>query len=199
MKTLTIVGLTIAVLVGLGVFYILSRTPSTGDAPTDTGLFPTGGYQNDVSVGSGGTDEPGQGGTSGSDTGGGSIQPITENYFEVQSQSGGLIRVKDFRKSATTVEDDVNKGTYYLAGNDFATAAYTLMYIEGDSSFTITIFSEPIGEMRRKAEIDLLAKLGIAEPVACSLRYAVLVPASANEIYAGRNLGFSFCQGATPL
>jgi len=45
----------------------------------------------------------------------------------------------------------------------------------------------------------LLQQLGISEQDACRLRYSVSVPFSVNPLYSGKNLGFSFCPGATPL
>ena len=41
--------------------------------------------------------------------------------------------------------------------------------------------------------------LGISESDMCRLSYMVSVPNRVNTIYAGQNLGFSFCMGAVAL
>lgn len=185
MKTLTLVGIISTVLIGLAVIYFVFRTPSVEPTPITGGQYP--GYQSTVTVPGRGTVTPGIATTT--DTG---------HYVEVNAQTEGSVRVNDFISSKTTVKDEYNEGVYYLSGaND--DAPYTISYMVKDSSFTVSIFNEPIGEVRRAAEIDLLTQLGITEPEACYLRYVVLVPASVNAIYAGKNLGFSFCPGATQL
>lgn len=188
MKTITLGAVLVTALVVIGGLYLLLRTPAPVETePETTTQYPTG-YQTSVPA-QGSTNEPVVG----------QVDVISPELIGIPSQRGGLVRVKDFLKNPNVVEDDVNKGTYYLAGSDLATAEYTISYIASDSSFTVSIYNEPIGEVRYKAELDLLAQLGITEPEACNLRYVVLVQASVNPLYAGKNLGFSFCPGATAL
>jgi len=193
MKPLTFIGIVITLiiaLVGASVLFFALRPPAVEKAPAPVGQYP-GGYQNTVPVTGGGTSTSTPGPVSGSNGGG--------NNFVVPTKSGGQVATRDFLKDETVGKDEYNSGVYYLAGSDPSEPNYSITYIESDSSFTISIFSEPIGEQRQLAELKLLGQLGISEPEACHLRYAVLVPASVNPLYAGKDLGFSFCPGATPL
>jgi hypothetical protein len=76
---------------------------------------------------------------------------------------------------------------------------YQILYHAPDRTFTLSLMSEPIGRIRLDAEDELLALLGITETEACALRVNVTVPISVNERYSGKNLGMSFCRGATKL
>lgn len=68
-----------------------------------------------------------------------------------------------------------------------------------DSTFTIGLFEEPLGESRRAAESKLLELLGLPEVALCTLDVSVGVPDTIGGAYAGKNLGLSFCPQATPL
>ena len=112
------------------------------------------------------------------------------------------IVVSDFRKATTTIEDTNNPGRYHLAGGTGLAqveAPYLIVYTESDQSFNISLELEPLADTRRQAEQYLMQNLGITQDDMCWLRYAVLVPYEVNQIYAGKNLGFSFCPGATQL
>ncbi len=192
MRALTIISLVVTLviaLIGLAILFFALKPSSVEPTPAPVGQYP-GGYQNTVPVTGGGgtiTTEPT------------STTSPTGGQFIVLSSSNGQITTKDFLKDSAVQKDEYNEGVYYLTGNNPKEPNFTITYIESDSSFTISIFSEPIGDQRRLAEQKLLTQLGISEPLACHLRYVVLVPASVNPLYAGKNLGFSFCPGATPL
>lgn len=122
--------------------------------------------------------------------------------FMVAAMNGGEIPVKDFTKDPETASTPNIPDSYFLAGGIHpgdTDATYSIMYVKSDKSFTISLWSEPLAEVRRQAEAALIAKLGITEASACALRYAVLVPYRVNEYYTGKNLGFSFCPGAEAL
>ena len=74
---------------------------------------------------------------------------------------------------------------------------YALLYFPEDQSFTVSLYSEPLAEKRIAAEQELLALLGITSDEACLLRHVVMTPWWVSEFYSGKNLGFSFCPGAT--
>lgn len=109
--------------------------------------------------------------------------------------------VRDFIASTSTVPDPNNKGNYFIAGQITATSSpeYSILYTESDQSFNITLLSEPLAFVRARAEQDFVQKVGIKQVQACNLRYRVGVPNYVNEFYSGKNLGFSFCPGATKL
>lgn len=119
----------------------------------------------------------------------------------VKGEGGQTIAVKDFTKTAA--QDKNNVDVKYLAGKDengyIENVPYVILYSGDDESFTVSLRSQPLGVTRARGEDDLLAQLGITEGEACSLRYVVLVPFEIDKNYAGRNLGFSFCEGAVSL
>lgn len=151
----------------------------------------------------GGTYFPTSGGISGgsSETGTRSLTLAT----------GKQIVVKDFLANGITFEDPANAGSYFLAGKleycledgtcpDTNTPNFSIMYLEADQSFSISLNEEPLKSSRVSAERYLSAALGIPETIMCDLTYALGTTVSVNEAYGSiTNLGFSFCEGAVPL
>ncbi len=86
-----------------------------------------------------------------------------------------------------------------LSGGGTSTLPYIVVYFAKDQSFNITLLAEPLGDVRKAMEADLLQRLAVSEFNACSLRYVVLVPYAISTFYSGKNLGFSFCPQATQL
>jgi len=142
--------------------------------------------------------------------------PISTTGNHTQGQSsitvaglgGNVIATRDFLHASSTGEYP-NSGYFYL-GYHTASAnvvdptattdpPYLIEYIKETQYFNIGLFKEPIGEVRLAAEQFLMADLGITQAQMCQLNYMVSVPDSVNSQYAGRNLGFSFCPGATVL
>ena len=135
-----------------------------------------------------------------------SVVPIQSSTTTVQGQvavssaSGGSMMVHDFTKDPRVIVDPRNAGHYHLAGGaglDQVGAPYLIVYVASDQSFTISLEKEPLLQTRLDAEMYLMQMLGISKRDMCLLRYSVLVPNDVNEFYSGRNLGFSFCPGAT--
>lgn len=107
-----------------------------------------------------------------------------------------------------TTKDPINSGYYYLGyhvseGVPDSTATvnppYIITYISATHYFNIALLQEPIGPVRIEAEQYLMTRLGITENQMCSLDYMVSVPYRVNLQFSGKNLGFSFCPGATVL
>lgn len=196
-KLYTILGIAIAVFAIGGAclfsfaFFLSSpsgaQPASQGGTQTPTGI---GGNSSTI-VNTGGTQTP----TDGS-------APGQANTTSISGQGGGAMTVNDFKHDPETKADPNNAGQYYLAGG-LAPAAgvtpYSIFFVDANQSFNITLLQEPIGDIRAQAESELVRRLGISKEQACLLNYYVGVPAGVNEIYAGRNLGFSFCPGATQL
>ena len=128
--------------------------------------------------------------------------------FSVTGAGGTVIPTRDFLHASTTGEYP-NAGYFYLgyhtagAGAVDTTATdnppYLIEYISATQYFNIGLLSEPIGTTRLTAERFLMTNLGISQDQMCQLSYMVSVPNSVNSQFAGKNLGFSFCPGATPL
>jgi hypothetical protein len=192
MKNPLIIGsmvLAVAVVIGgFLLFKIATLSPTTTPPPA------TGGISNTTNP-PGSTNVPPSGNNQGGTT-------TTQPPLTVVGVSDSQVLVKDFKKDTSTVTSPNLPGHYFLAGglNPSAThAPYSIMYVDADQSFNISLWTEPIGDVRKQAEQDLLNRLGIGEQDACFLRYSVLVPYSVSPLYSGKNLGFSFCPGATQL
>jgi hypothetical protein len=91
-------------------------------------------------------------------------------------------------------------GSYVIAeGSTTVPPSYRIGYYEPDDSFTVTLYDAPFGETRLKAEEKLIEILGLTKNEACALRVTVAIPNEESATLSGKNLGLSFCGGATPL
>ncbi len=127
----------------------------------------------------------------------------------VPIRTGGSIKTKDFIHNGETAADVVNPGLYYLAGavgyclaNGTCPAGYnspdfTVTYNSSTGLFNVVLATEPIAQARQAAGAFLMSRLGLKDFEVCSLLYYVSVPSTVNSTYAGKNLGFDFCSGAT--
>lgn len=118
--------------------------------------------------------------------------------ISVVNSTGSGMWVRDFFKDAATIADPHNPG-YYTIVPETPTSPYTITYISNTQYFIIELTQEPIGHARVEAERYLEQKLGIGDSELCRLNYTLSVSTSVNKQYAGRSLGFSFCQGAVVL
>jgi|GEM_PF-1614553 len=76
---------------------------------------------------------------------------------------------------------------------------YQIFYFPEDGSITVSLLSEPLHISRQLAEQELIDSLGIARKYLCGFDIWITVPGFVSEAYSGRNLGLSFCEGATIL
>lgn len=177
-----VAAVAVAVLVGWGL-WAGAPTSSTQKPPVSPG---SGLSQVDVSV---------------SPTG----QQRANGTFILATQSGTTITTKNFLNDPETTADTSNPGSYYIGNSidptnpDTSAAPYVITYIGGTNFFSVSLLKEPINEVRRQAEQYLMQRLGISERQMCQLRYTMTVPVRVSQIYAGENLGFSFCPGASQL
>ncbi|HVB20020.1 MAG TPA: hypothetical protein VNF51_01900 [Candidatus Paceibacterota bacterium] len=117
--------------------------------------------------------------------------------ISVATQNGSVVITNDFIHNNVTLPDPSNVGNYYLTGS--STNGYAIGYRTSAQFFTIALEQEPLSQTRTAAEDFLLSTLGITENQLCSLNYYIGTDANTNSFYAGKNLGFSFCPGATVL
>ena len=115
----------------------------------------------------------------------------------IETVSGSKISVPDIRTNLETVTFDGQDFKFYDSGD--GSAAYELLYFSGDSSFLISLESEPLRDARNAGEIKLLDKLGISAAEACQLKIRVATNIRVSEMYAGKELGLSFCPGSVAL
>lgn len=118
----------------------------------------------------------------------------------VSTQEGGTVDVNDFTKSALTTPDRSNPDNYRLTGDALVPSTnFDIYYIGSSKAFVITLTKEPLGQARLDMEQFMISALGIGEQQLCSLNYYVGTTRYINERYSTKNLGFSFCPGATLL
>src|SRR3989344_34805 len=138
----------------------------------------------------------------------GDAQVMDSNTFSIPTSSGTSIYAKDFLTDPATVSDQVNTGHYYLGYHEYAgvpdsTATddppYVIEYIASTHFFIIVLLQEPLGAIRKDVEDYLMTHLGISQDEMCQLKYQLGVPARISTRYAGTDLRFSFCPGATVL
>ncbi|MBP6859982.1 MAG: hypothetical protein KBC38_00245 [Candidatus Pacebacteria bacterium] len=134
----------------------------------------------------------------------------TNDGVIITAVGGEDIRARDFVNDGETEPDPGNPGTYFLAGyfgycdgdeecEPIATSDFNIKYDSKIDAFTIGLATEPIGEVRKRAEAFLMKKLGIGENDMCALNYYVGTSYWVNETYSGGNLGWSFCPGSIAL
>jgi hypothetical protein len=130
----------------------------------------------------------------------------------VAARGGGTpIVTKSFIANGVTSPDVENPGTYYLAGSPgyclkdgtcpsgAPESNFIVTYDAPNQFFTIALTKEPLGAARIAAEQFLMSTLGVSQTQLCSINYYIGTVNAVNAIYAGKNLGFSFCPGATVL
>lgn len=129
----------------------------------------------------------------------------------ITTMSGHTVSVKDFIHNGETVPDTVNPGNYYLAGSigyclgdgtcpsGYKTDDFVVTYNESAASFNIILTAEPLAKSRDEVGLFMLDRLGVTQAQLCGLRYWLGTTAGVNGVYAGKNLGFAFCPGATAL
>lgn len=127
------------------------------------------------------------------------------------NRSSDVIVVKDFIHNGETIADTVNPGSHVLAGTlgycladgtcpaGYPTTKFSVSYNAETHFFTVVLLEEPLGTTRLEAEQFLIDRLGVTTQTLCAVDYSVGTPYWVNEGYAGKNLGFSFCPGATKL
>jgi hypothetical protein len=124
------------------------------------------------------------------------------NSLTVAEIQQGSITVRNFKDDPTTVPDTHNAGYYYLAGgiNPAIThPPYQVFYDEAHQYFGITLYKEPLGQYRKEAEQSLTKSLGLTQDQMCRLNYFIGTAPGVDDLYLAKNLGFSFCPGATAL
>ncbi len=204
LKGYLVISAVIVLTVGVGVLVFVGATSNTSTTvPTATGLPVAGQTQ------------PTTSGSHAQSVAQGSFAPAaggqTQSVLTLVSRAGGTIVTKDFLHNGETVADVVNPGTYVLAGSlgyctasgvcgaNASTTDFSISYATSTQFFNIILLAEPVGLVRSAAERFFLARLGIGEQAACALNYFVGTPYWVNESYDNKNLGFSFCHGATAL
>lgn len=113
----------------------------------------------------------------------------------------GVTEVRDFTKDidvTTTTESDAFLIAFPKEFEFSDTGLqYEISYIPEEQRIYLSIFKEPIGNIRRTASNDLMQRLGVSSKELCTLDVLVVAPRWVNDYYADKNLGFPGCPGAT--
>jgi hypothetical protein len=137
--------------------------------------------------------------------------PGSTQTMAVGALGGGTVVTSDFIHNGETLPDAANKGRYLLVGNlgycvsnpqecQAGTATdFSIFYDSNYGAFTIGLLNEPLGQVRLSMEQFLMNTLGITQKDMCKLNYYVGTTYTVNTFYSAKNLGFSFCPGATVL
>lgn len=135
----------------------------------------------------------------------------TSKTVTIGALGGGTMMANNFISNGITLSDAANKGRYLLAGNlgycitdvekcqTGTMTDFNIFFDSADSSFTIALLKEPLGQVRLVMEQFLMNTLGISQQDMCRLNYYVGTTSNVNTPYSTKNLGFSFCPGATVL
>lgn len=149
-------------------------------------------------------------------SGGSNTTPVASTTAPRQTRvvadaRGIALETRDFLKDETVRPDRSTPGRYLLAGNlgtcigdqaacqAGAVVPFNIFFNEVSQVFSIGIADEPIGDNRRLAEQTLEKLLGLGQPEMCRLKYYIGTSEQVNKAFGGRNLGFSYCPGATVL
>jgi len=132
----------------------------------------------------------------------------TKNQGAVDTPTGtisirgldGFLNVRDFTKDAD-VGITVDGADYYVAFPkefEFSDTGlqYEISYIPEEQRIYLSIFTEPIGDIRRMASNDLMQRLNLSSKELCVLDVLVVAPRWVNQYYADTNLGFPGCPGS---
>lgn len=118
------------------------------------------------------------------------------------TKTGKVITVPDFTYGHPSVEVEDTGITYVYVTQDDSLAeadpVYGIVY-GSDSSIVIGLFATPLAEARLRAEAKLKEFLPLPEPILCEMNITVTAADTINPAQVGKNLGLSFCAGATAL
>jgi hypothetical protein len=132
----------------------------------------------------------------------------TSGRIALETWDGATVSAKDIKIDPETTKDSYNVGHYFVGypppgsvqdPNSITKPPYSIQYIDKTQFFSISLLQQPISESRKLAEQYLEAHLGLKAGDMCRLKYTVSVANSVDQTFAGRSLGFSFCNGAVQL
>lgn len=164
-------------LVAVVFVFLFFFTRSGEDSPTPPDTEPSFGQAPDVTPGGG-----------------------TQDVVVIETSGGQTISVPDFIRDRQPFIV-ASKAFYFITDNQQTkgdAAEFDIVY-GTDSSISIGLFKEPLGAVRFAAETELKSLLRLDNATLCTLKVSVAVPNSVNSFYSGKNLGLSFCPGATKL
>jgi len=129
--------------------------------------------------------------------------PAPPSGTSAPSSSSGKISIKTQRGDFILVKNVYKDPAAQITGDHNVTfrdtPEYRLFYYEPTQSFAIAILNSDVVQARALAERAFLEALGITQEQACQLRVSLGVVTWANEIFADKNYGLSFCPDGVPF
>lgn len=135
----------------------------------------------------------------------------TTTGTSVALKDGGKIMVRDFLNDPGVLltGTSTTDAGYYIVAALYAEGVvpipggenprYQIDYFPGDSSFSVYILQEPVGEVRQEAIADLSARIGVSGAELCSLVIEVGTPTWVNDFFGARSLGVPGCPGSVEI
>jgi hypothetical protein len=94
---------------------------------------------------------------------------------------------------------ELSDGYYKLFDQSEDPGRYDIFYDDLSGGILVTLYEEPLGEVRREAEVALQNGLGLTPQALCDLDIEVITNEYVNRYYAGVRLGLSSCPGSVVL
>lgn len=118
----------------------------------------------------------------------------------LMSATGQTYTVPNFTENHPSYEQPTGTFYYITASPDSVEEDERFSIVYGtDSSISIGLLAEPVGEVRKVAEQKLRTLIPLSTTELCTLNISVTTPISVNETYAATELGLSFCPGSVQL
>jgi hypothetical protein len=117
----------------------------------------------------------------------------------------GTVRVKDFLQTdQVELLSETATTKYYRIASEQGdeTPIYEIFYSvvpSGVGGITVSLQDTNLFFARDRAEAALQELLGLPQEAMCELQITVNTPRTTSEEFSGRDLGLSFCPGATAL
>lgn len=125
------------------------------------------------------------------------VSTTTANgLLNLKLQDGTIASVPDFTKVNQPTTANAENG-YQIVGSN--TGDFHITYYPQNWGILVSLYAEPLGSVRIAAENALRTSLGLSDSQLCKLTIDVRTSADVSDTYSGRNLGLSFCPGATTL
>jgi len=111
--------------------------------------------------------------------------------------SGNMVSVRDFISDHDVAV--VDNGVWLIDNENGVTGPLFQTFYFADGGIAITLLQEPLHTARQAAEAALVARTGLSEARLCDFDVRVGTPVSVSEVFSGRDLELSFCEGSVNL
>ncbi len=131
----------------------------------------------------------------------GSGSTVAPKTLSLTLRDGTIVQTQDFTAEGQPEWAGESSG-YLVAGGeqeDFIVLYFAPDTLAGQGEFLVNVNTEPLGEVRRRAEAALKARLQMTESELCNLAVTVRTIPGLSDTHDGYDLGLSFCAGSVAL